>query len=341
MPDTAEEAEALAAGLHFPPDFMLGAATAAYQVEGGLHKCNWAAWERNGRNHGHFAGKACDMWNLFEADVARMKALGIRMYRFSVDWSRCEPSEGRFDKAAVDRYVSWCKLLRANGIEPMVTLHHFVEPEWFDNKGGWELSENVAYFTRFVEHVAPALCPHCTYWCTLNELNGFAMCGWVGAVHPPGKQDDAIGMIKVIKNMLVGHTQAVKVLRKVGNECPQLSGASAGSVCAPTTCLALSHIIFTPMRGWGPLALLASIFSVLIGYLFNFVSGCASLAHTAPWPSRIPCAHRSVPLTRSLARSMVAGVPRRGGDWPRRVARVARRLGVWVERRSLRAQGHR
>ena len=76
MPDTPAEAEAQAEALEFPDDFLLGAATAAYQVEGGLDRCNWAAFERSGKNGEHFAGKACDMWNLFEADVARMQALG-------------------------------------------------------------------------------------------------------------------------------------------------------------------------------------------------------------------------------------------------------------------------
>ena len=122
MADTTEAAVAEAASIRFPPDFLLGAATAAYQVEGGLHSNNWATWEREGRNGGHFAGAACEHWTRFEADVKLMKDLGLRMYRFSVDWSRCEPQEGVYDEQALSRYASWCKLLRGNGIEPMVTL---------------------------------------------------------------------------------------------------------------------------------------------------------------------------------------------------------------------------
>lgn len=118
MADTAEEALAEAATISFPPDFLLGAATAAYQVEGGLHNCNWAAWERSGRNGEHFAGAACEHWERFETDVEHMKRLGLRMYRFSVDWSRVEPEQGQFDRSAIARYVAWCKLLRRSGIEP-------------------------------------------------------------------------------------------------------------------------------------------------------------------------------------------------------------------------------
>ena len=119
--------------------------------------------------------------------------------------------------------------------------------------------------------VVPLLCPHCTYWCTLNELNGFAMCGWVAGVHPPGKKDDPIMMIRVIKHMLDAHVAAVKIIRAESGSCVQLSGPSKGSGATPITMLATSHVLFTPMPGWGPLALLASVIAVVVQYLFNFL----------------------------------------------------------------------
>ena len=288
MADTAAEAEVHASTISFPQSFLLGAATAAYQVEGGLDNCNWAAWERSGRNGPHFAGKACDAWNLFEEDIKLMKELGLRMMRFSVDWSRCEPSEGVFDSAAIERYVSWCRALHANGIEPMVTLHHFAEPGWFGAKGGWEVGANVKYFTRFVETVCPQLCPHCTHWCTLNELNGYAMCGWVGGVHPPGKKDDPITMVIVIKNMLVAHTQASVAIRAISKQCKQLSGrkpdAADGASPTPIICLAMSHILFVPSSGYGIYALLSAFFAIVVGYLFNLVYWDALVLGRVAWP---------------------------------------------------------
>lgn len=272
MAATAQEAEAQAEALSFPPDFLFGAATAAYQVEGGLYKCNWAAWERAGHNGGHYAGAACDHWSRFEEDVEHMKALGLRMYRFSVDWSRCEPAEGVFDAAAIERYASWCKLLRASGIEPMITLHHFVHPEWFDERGGWEKADNVAYFRRFAQRVCAQLCAHCAHWCTLNELNGYAMCGWVAGVHPPGRRDDAVAMVLVIKNMLLAHTAAVGIIRA---EC-----AAAG--VRPTVTFASSHILFTASPGWRPFALLSAVVAVLASYLFNLLYWDA-LLHGRVW----------------------------------------------------------
>ena len=291
MPDSPAEAERQLDAITFPPEFLLGAATAAYQVEGGLHKCNWAKWERDGLNHGHRAGKACDVWNLFEQDVKMMKELGVRCYRFSVDWSRCEPEEESYDWEAIERYVSWCRLLRASGIEPMVTLHHFVEPEWFDSLGGWEKQENVTHFARFVETVGARLVPHCRYWCTLNELNGFAMCGFVGGVHPPGRRNDAIAMIVVIKNMLVAHTRAARSIRALSAAHAEQAARETQSGVAgappprpPVICLAMSHVLFTPTPGWGLLGLLSSAIAVVVSYLFNFVYHDAVVYGAVAWP---------------------------------------------------------
>ena len=182
MAETAAEACERAKELHFPDTFLFGTATAAYQVEGGLDKCTWREWEKKRVRADGFptierheeAGIACDHWGRFEADLAMMKRIGVRMYRFSVDWSRCEPEEGRWSDAALARYVRWCELLREAGIEPMVTLHHFNEPTWFDAKGGWEVRANLDDFKRFAERVAAALAPHCGHWATINELNGCA-----------------------------------------------------------------------------------------------------------------------------------------------------------------------
>jgi beta-glucosidase len=262
MADTAASATSNAKKLHFPKSFLLGSATAAYQVEGGLDNCNWAEWERSGKNGEHFAGKACDMWNLFEEDVARMQDLGLRMYRFSVEWSRIEPVEGQFDEKAIERYVSWCKMLSAAGIEPMITLHHFTEPIWFDKKGGWEKRANVEAFIKFVEFATARLAPHCQHWCTINELNGYAVCGWLAGVHPPGKVDDFWTMLDVIRSLLVAHARASKAIR----------AASAGQPNSPIICLALSHIVFVPQSLYRSIPNPLSLFlATLLNYLFNFI----------------------------------------------------------------------
>ena len=180
---TTEEAVAAAAALRFPPGFIFGSATSAYQVEGGIVDTNWNRWEqqktkRGGGEtirNGEEAGRACDMWNLFEdVDLPLIEKLGLGSFRFSIEWSRVEPTEGVFDDAALARYERWCTLLRARGIEPCVTLLHFTEPGWFVDQGGWEEKRNVPLFVRFCERVVRRLSPFCSMWCTLNEPVGCA-----------------------------------------------------------------------------------------------------------------------------------------------------------------------
>jgi beta-glucosidase len=257
--------------------FKFGSATAAYQVEGGLHDCNWSMWEERKTRpdggatvDGHArAGLACDHWNKFEADLECMKQLGIRMYRFSVEWSRVEPREGAFDEAAMERYVSWCRLLRGAGIEPMVTLHHFTEPAWFVAKGGWEKRANVDCFAKFAEFAVTRLAQHCSHWTTINELNGYAVCGWLAGVHPPGKSDQLFTMLAVIRHLLVAHTRASSAIRAASSTLRQ----------SPRIAMPLSYVWFTTKSSWDPLALLVALFLNLV---FNFV--LTDPLHTGRFP---------------------------------------------------------
>lgn len=263
MPATVTEAIEIAKTVGFPAWFAVGAATAAYQVEGGLDKSNWAEWERSGRNGSHFAGTACDMWNRFDADVKRMRALGLRMYRFSVDWSRLEPSEGFFDDKALAEYVRWCVLLREAGIEPMITLHHFAEPAWFEAKGGFIHRANIEFFTRFAERAVAALAPHCRHWCTVNELNGVVICGYLAGIHPPGIKDDLPKMLHAIRHLMLAHGRAASIIRRITAELPLRGLAPAPS---PIVVLPLSHIMFMPAG----LGLISYLLPALLNYLFNF-----------------------------------------------------------------------
>ena len=197
MPATEEEAKDVAASLSFPPDFLFGAATSAYQVEGGIVDTNWNRWEemkvRPGTQletvrGGVGAGRATDMWNLFETvDLPLIKQLGLTMFRFSVEWSRVQPKRDEFDEAAIARYARWCQKLREAGVEPMVTLLHFTEPGWFEDLGGWEAEVSADCFGEFARYVVPRLAPHCAYWCTLNEPVGTTLNGWLQArrTRPP------------------------------------------------------------------------------------------------------------------------------------------------------------
>ena len=147
--------------LKMPDGFLWGAATAAHQNEGGNRNNQWAAWEEQpGRIHnGAKAGRATDWWNLetAAADFDRAAELGINSLRLSVEWSRIEPEPGLFDQTSLRKYAEMIGLLRARGIEPMVTLHHFTDPLWLTEIGGVGESQGRGPFARFMTHVVEAL----------------------------------------------------------------------------------------------------------------------------------------------------------------------------------------
>ena len=196
---------------HFPPDFHWGVATAAHQVEGDNTNNQWWQWERqSGRiAEGHTSGMACNWWEDAEADFDRAAAMNLDTVRLSLEWSRIEVAPGHIDTGALDRYVAMVQALLDRGIEPMVTLHHFSDPIWFADMGGWTSPNAVPYFTRFVEQVIPALRDYVTLWCTINEPTVYAYMGYLAGVFPPGRHDFKAATT-VIRNMLKAHAAAYK-----------------------------------------------------------------------------------------------------------------------------------
>lgn len=205
------------AALTFPPNFRWGTATAAHQVEGYNTNNQWWQWEQQpGRIvNGDTSGVACNWWENAEADFDWMVALAQNAHRLSIEWSRIEPREGYFDDAAIERYRAMLKALRARGIEPMVTLHHFTNPLWLEAQQGWLHTERVVpRFRRFVERVVRDLGDLCDLWCTINEPNVYAVMSYFGGRMPPGLTD--MGMaITVMQNLLVAHAAAYEAIHAV------------------------------------------------------------------------------------------------------------------------------
>ncbi|MEW6430185.1 MAG: family 1 glycosylhydrolase [Myxococcota bacterium] len=208
-------------GKGLPKGFLMGTATAAHQVEGGNDN-DWTDWEAgrfpDGTPHvvgGAQSGLACDSWNRFNDDLAAMQALGAKTYRFSVEWSRLEPTEGAWDAAAMARYREWTVKLRAAGIEPMVTLHHFTLPKWVAARKGFETTDTQAAFEAFARRVGEALGDTVDLWCPFNEINVYAVQGYLAGVWPPGVKDDTALQVTVMANMLKAHAKAAAALREV------------------------------------------------------------------------------------------------------------------------------
>ena len=156
----------------FPKGFMIGAATAAHQVEGNnTHSDYWLQEQMPHTSFTEPSGDACDHYHRYEEDIALLSKAGLNAYRFSVEWARIEPEEGQFDEQETEHYRSVIRCCREHGVEPVVTLMHFTSPVWLIRKGGWEAESTIEYFRRFVAYVTEQLGSELNYICTINEAN--------------------------------------------------------------------------------------------------------------------------------------------------------------------------
>ena len=198
-----------------PDDFMLGTATASLQIEGGDRNNSWYRWAEQGHiKDGSHCVVACDHWNRVDEDIALMKDLNSHTYRMSIEWSRIEPEKGKFDAGAMAHYRQEIGRLRGAGIVPLVTLHHFSNPLWFEDQGAWSNPESVNLFERYAEYVVKNLADLVSDWVTINEPNVYAYSGYVLGEWPPGKS--AIGeYLRVSRNMILAHIRAYRQIHEV------------------------------------------------------------------------------------------------------------------------------
>ena len=216
--------------LYFPPSFLFGFAIAEHQNSGAENcpQSNWSNWEQqctpNGISRikkGHTSEKACDHWNLYTTDIELMKNdFNANAFRFSLAWDRIEPTEGCFDNDVLNHYSERVDALLTAGIEPMITLHHFTHPQWFEEKGAFENKENISYFVRFSQKVFEKLGDRVHLWCTINEPTIYMFQGYLpfNCVFPPAKSSGCTSWplaAKVLRNMLQAHTEVYQVLKKM------------------------------------------------------------------------------------------------------------------------------
>jgi beta-glucosidase len=208
------------AAFHFPSGFLWGTATSAHQVEGDNRLNDWWAWEQQpGRIlRGDCSGPACD-WRggRWKEDLDRAAAGGQNAHRCSVEWSRIEPSPGRWDDGAIDFYREMLEGMRARGIEPLVTLHHFTNPLWLTEQGGWENENVAARFEAFARKTVAALRDLADFWCTINEPNVYIYLAYVTGDFPPGKKDLPTAF-RVMRNQIFAHAAAYHAIHEIQPE---------------------------------------------------------------------------------------------------------------------------
>jgi beta-glucosidase len=205
---------------YFTKDFLWGSATAAHQVEGRNENNTWFAWEQeDGRIlEGGQSGLACDWWSgRWREDFDRAQAGSHNAHRLSIEWSRIQPAPDRWDEDALDRYREMLIGLRDRKMAPMVTLHHFSEPLWVAEMGGWENEAIIELFSAFVRKAVEALMPYCRLWVTINEPNVFAFSAYVEGVFPPGKKDLKLAVL-ALQHMALAHARAYHVIHELQDD---------------------------------------------------------------------------------------------------------------------------
>lgn len=228
--------------LNFPKHFLWGASSSAHQVEGGTHN-QWSVWELENAKvlaetakyqanylpkwdeikpeatdpKNYVSGKATDHYNLYEEDFTLIKKLNMNAWRFSLEWSRIEPEEGAWNAEAIEHYRQYLQRLKVLGIEPVVTLWHWTQPLWFEQKGGFTKRKNIQYFVRFAQKMFEELGHDFRYVITLNEIEVYVGKGFLTADWPPQKRSKWTGFWTLM-HLIAAHKKVYKLAKSAGRK---------------------------------------------------------------------------------------------------------------------------
>ena len=223
----------------FPKDFLWGAASASAQIEGAWNEDGrtpsiWDVADKKRIKHGETCHIACDHYHRWREDIALMKKIGLRSYRFSVSWSRVMPEEGKINEAGLKFYSDLTDALIGAGIEPMVTVFHWDMPLWVYQKGGWMSERIVPLFREYTRTVVEALSDRVKWWMTINEPGCFIMNGYLQGVHAPFKRN-YLALSKLTRNCMLAHAEAVRTIRQYAKRTPMVGVAFSSGAYVPET----------------------------------------------------------------------------------------------------------
>ena len=223
--------------MRFPEGFLWGAATAAHQVEGNNVHNDWWRAEEAGLLPFRSAA-ACDSWTSWADDIRLLTDMHLNAYRLSVEWARIEPARGQFDQGAIDAYRRFFEALRAAGIEPLVTLHHFTNPQWLADQGGWTNPDVVGRLAEFGDRFARQTSDLVRWWVTINEPSILALKGYIEGTWPPHRPGDLRGYLRLMRHAVRAHRAARQALKA------QRADAQVG--------VAFALWPLQPLRPWNP-----------------------------------------------------------------------------------------
>jgi len=228
----------------FPEGFLWGASTSSHQVEGDNHN-QWTVWEQENAADlaktakqrigsvpvwekikdlaqdpaNYISGVGVDHYSRYQEDFDLVKQLNFNSFRFSIEWSRLEPTSGQWDEKEIEHYRRYIKALRQRGIEPVINIWHWTNPLWFEQKGAFKRRSNVKYFLRFVRKISKEYGEHLKYVIVLNEPNVYASFSYLvedvaSRHHWPPEEKNVVSFVRVCFNLIRAHKKAYKILKR-------------------------------------------------------------------------------------------------------------------------------
>lgn len=199
----------------FKDQLSLGVASAATQIEGGECGHNWNDWYHKGKIKDQSdPANATNHYHLWEQDADLMAKMKIRHYRLGVEWARICPKEGEVDEAAIAHYRKELEALKEKGISVLLTIHHFTNPMWFEQKGGFTKKENLKHYLDFVTLVVEAYGDIVSEYITINEPNVYATNSYYFGEWPPGEKS-ILTTFAVMTNMTICHIKAYQQIHRM------------------------------------------------------------------------------------------------------------------------------
>jgi beta-glucosidase len=201
-----------------PEGLLLGCATAAHQVEGGIDN-DWSRWVADhpeAISGGGDAVVAIDHYNRYREDLEQLGSMHHNAHRFSVEWARIEPEPGRFDRSALAHYADVVRTCRRSGMEPVVTLQHFTLPVWLAESGGFAAAEAPIRFARYAAACVEAFGDMVTWWVTVNEPTVVAVLGHLEGLWPPGERS-LRHTLAALRGLLRMHAAAAQAITRVSD----------------------------------------------------------------------------------------------------------------------------
>lgn len=217
---------------------LLGVATASTQIEGGYSHSNWDDWYEKGMiKDGSNPARANDHYNRYIEDIDLMKSLNIASYRMSLEWSRLQPSQNTFAEREFDRYLHEIEYLKQKGIKVLLTLHHFNNPIWFEDMGGFLHPDSSRIFNKFVEKVIGVFGGYVSDYVTVNEPNVYASSAYFFGEFPPGHSNNIkeyrIAMTNLAKCHIAAYNTIHAIRSKMGYTDTNVGYASHVRVFEP------------------------------------------------------------------------------------------------------------